>query len=272
MQQLSVACIAKHHKIRYHSSFSKWCMVVLSNIRIVLVNPSHPGNIGAVARAMKNMGLLNLVLVNPKRFPHHEATERASGAADVLANATVVESTQAAIADCNFVLATSSRERSLTWPQVTARQAAIECKQRVAQGNIAILFGAERTGLLNEELQLADKHLIIPANPDYPSLNLAQAVQLITYELFQAFQEECITTLTGPQKANSQEFEGMIEHFQDVLTALDIWSPDHPKKLMPKVRRLLTKAECDKEEINILRGLLKVFHTLAMRQHSHEVE
>lgn len=237
---------------------------MLEKIRIVLVNPSHPGNIGAVARAMKNMGLSKLVLVNPKIFPHHEATERASGAADLLAQAMVVNDTKSALVDCRYVLATSSRERTLSWPQVDPQSAALESLQWAAQEcEVAIIFGAERTGLVNEDLQLADKHLVIPANPAYPSLNLAQAVQLITYELFKQSQEKHVHFGPAKQKAPHQDFEGMMGHFEQVLTALEIWSPEHPKKLMPKIRRLLTKAELEKEEINILRGLLKIFHTLA---------
>lgn len=234
---------------------------MLKNIRIVLVKPSHPGNIGAVARSMKNMGITSLALVEPKQFPHYEATERASGAADVLEHAMVVGSVQDAIQDCHFVLATSSRERSLHWPQVFANEAAMQSLAQAQSGQVAILFGAERTGLLNEELQLAHKHVIISANPIYPSLNLAQAVQIVCYEIYQQSQTQI--EKVGSLPASKDEFEGVIEHFEQVLEALKIWDPKHPKKLMPKIRRMLTKANLEPEEVNLLRGLLKVFHTQA---------
>jgi tRNA (cytidine32/uridine32-2'-O)-methyltransferase len=241
-------------------------VVLLKKIRVVLVNPSHPGNIGAVARSMKNMGLTELCLVNPKNFPNHEASERASGAADILVNAKVFENTADAVKNCTYILATSSRERTLPWPKATPEQAADILHERVNEGECAILFGAERTGLVNEDLQLADKHLIIPANPEYTSLNLAQAVQIVSYEIWKkfTFSEENNLSLNTTLKASKQEFEGMISHFEEVLTALDIWDPSHPKKLMPKIRRLLTKAECETDEINILRGLLKAFHSLVL--------
>ena len=155
-------------------------------IRIVLVATSHPGNIGAVARAMKNMGLSDLVLVRPRLFPHEDATARASGADDVLAQARVVDSVAEAIADCGLVAATTSRERDQNTRVLDVRAAALELVRESARGPVAILFGNERSGLANEEIAAARLLLRIPANPDYASLNIAMAVQLVSYEIYRA--------------------------------------------------------------------------------------
>ena len=150
----------------------------LNNIRIVLINTFHPGNIGAAARALKNMGLTNLYLVDPVDFPHTEADSRAAGAQDVLANAKVVSTLDEAIHDCQLVIGTSARNRTFDLPLLDARESATKILSESSQGNIAILFGRESKGLLNEELSLCNFHMFIPSNPDYPVLNISQAIQI----------------------------------------------------------------------------------------------
>ena len=164
---------------------------MLEKIRIVLVNPSHPGNIGATARAMKTMGLSKLYLVHPKDFPHTTAAVLAAGAEDVLDQCQVTSTLMEALTGCHFVMATSARERRLPWPSFDPRAAAEQALEATASGDVAILFGSERVGLLNSELQMAHAHIIIPANPDYTSLNLAAAVQVVCYELRMAFLRQC---------------------------------------------------------------------------------
>ena len=160
-------------------------------INIVLVETSHPGNIGSAARAMKNMGLSNLNLINPKKFPHGDARALSGNALDLLESAEVNQDIQSAIANSKYVLATSARERSIDWPIVEAREAAIKIKSMVEKGDeISILFGREDRGLTNEELQLANEHLIIPADTDYPVLNLAMSVQLVCYEIYMALKSD----------------------------------------------------------------------------------
>ncbi|MBV8801935.1 MAG: RNA methyltransferase, partial [Gammaproteobacteria bacterium] len=156
---------------------------MLDNIRIVLVNPSHPGNIGATARAMKTMGLKKLYLVNPRLFPHTNANEMASGALDVLGQAVVVDELDEALTDCELVVGTSARERAIPWPQLLPRELADLARIEAQKTTIAIVFGREQSGLTNDELDRCHFHLIIPSNPDYSSLNLAAAVQVVAYEL-----------------------------------------------------------------------------------------
>jgi TrmH family RNA methyltransferase len=228
-----------------------------TDIRIVLVEPSHPGNIGATARAMKNMALGNLVLVRPKQFPHPEATARASGADDVLDRARVVDSVVEAIAGCGFVAATTSRDRDPNIRVADVRDAAVRI---VGEGRVrpaAVLFGAERTGLTNTELETAHLLIRIPANSEYLSLNLAMAVQLVSYELFLARGAKVVPPEREVPLANPVDVERMYTHLAQVLEEVNFRDRTQSgTHLMARIRRFLTRAELDQNEVNILRGFL----------------
>jgi len=234
--------------------------VPLSAIRIVLVEPSHPGNIGAVARAMKNMALGDLVLVRPKAYPHEEATARASGAGDILQRTKVVESVADAVADCGFVAATTSRSRDHNFRALDLHEAAARIFEMSARGPAALLFGAERTGLTNEELALAQLLIRIPANPEYPSLNLAMAVQLACYELFRAAGSPASSRPLSESPvplAPSADMERFYAHLQEVLDEVDFRDRTQGgTQLMTRIRRLFQRCEMDQNEVNILRGFL----------------
>src|SRR3954467_5093536 len=234
--------------------------VPLSAIRIVLVEPSHPGNIGAVARAMKNMGLSDLVLVRPKAFPHAEATARASGADDLLARARVVDSVEAAVADCGYVAATTSRSRDQNFRAFDLHEAATRIFEMSERGPSAVLFGAERTGLTNDELALAHLLIRIPANPEYPSLNLAMAVQLTTYELFRAAGSPASTRPLSESPvplAPGADLERFYAPLQEVMDEVEFKDrTPGGTHLMTRIRRLFQRCEMDQNEVNILRGLL----------------
>ena len=234
--------------------------VPLSAIRIVLVEPSHPGNIGAVARALKNMALTDLVLVRPKAFPDPEARARASGAADLLDRARVVETVAEAVADCGFVAATTSRPRDQNFRALDLHEAAHQLFEKSGQAPVAVLFGAERTGLTNEELALAHLLIRIPANPEYPSLNLAMAVQLITYELFRAAGSPAgsrpLSQVTVPP-ASGEDMERFYTHLAQVMEEVDFRDRTQAgTALMTRIRRLFQRCEMDQNEVNILRGIL----------------
>jgi TrmH family RNA methyltransferase len=231
---------------------------MLSNIRIVLVEPSHPGNIGAAARAMKNMCLEHLYLVSPEKYPHADASARATGADDVLDAAVVTDSLQAAVADCTMVLGASARLRTLNWPQYDPRQAAEEASKASQTSRVAFVFGRERTGLTNEELDLCHYLVHIPCNEQFSSLNLAAAVQVLSYEIFVADQlkprEKIIEDIEIP--ANQLEMQRFYQHLENTLIKIDFLDPDQPKKLMRRLRRLYNRAQPEQTEINILRGIL----------------
>jgi TrmH family RNA methyltransferase len=227
------------------------------SIRVVLVDPKHPGNIGAVARAMKNMGLNELHLVRPKAFPDPEATARASGADDVLEAARVHEHFEDAIADCGFVVGTSSRQRHLTFDLLEPR----ECAQLVAEaaqvGNVALVFGSEKYGLMNVELARCHRLVTIPTSGTYASLNLAMAVQVIAYEVLLATRPGA-PTQPPPEIpfATAREMELFYEHFERVLEVIDFRDRTGGGHLMARIRRLFNRARLDQNEINILRGFL----------------
>jgi tRNA (cytidine32/uridine32-2'-O)-methyltransferase len=226
-------------------------------IRIVLIDTSHPGNIGAVARAMKNMALSHLTLVRPLAFPHAEASARASGADDVLATATVVSTVTEAVANCGFVAATTSRERDQNFRILDVRDAAVRAVQEAARGPVAILFGAERTGLTNEDLSLAHVLMRIPANPAYASLNIAMAVQLVAYELYRATGARYVQPEQLVPRATGEEMERLYEHLADVMELIEFRDrTQNGTVLMQRIRRFLQRAELDKNEANILRGIL----------------
>jgi tRNA (cytidine32/uridine32-2'-O)-methyltransferase len=236
---------------------------MFSNIRIVLINTSHPGNIGSAARAMKTMGLSSLVLVAPQLFPHDKAKEMAASAADLLEQTVVVNTLDEAIADCSLIIGTSARWRAVPWPLLSPREVACRAMQEATQHKVAILFGREQNGLTNEELQRCHFHVHIPSNPDYSSLNLAAAVQILAYELRTA----SITPagpILGPESeqfwdyrlATAEEMESFYGHLQRTLIGIDFLSPEAPRKLMLRLRRLFNRARPDMMEINILRGML----------------
>lgn len=252
---------------------------VLSQIKIVLCQTSHPGNIGAAARAMKTMGLRHLVLVNPKDYPSVEATARSSGAIDILEAAQVVGSLEEAVADCRLVIGTSSRNRSLPWPMVEPREIKTIVEKDPQALPMAIVFGRESSGLLNEELQLCHYHVNIPANPDYMSLNLAAAVQVICYEcrLLALDQESSLHSAPGDSRSGSRsdsdstaadalgdsevkatvaQTEGLYQHFESVMIETGFFDPEQPKLLPTRLHRLFAKAQLTEAEVNILRGFL----------------
>lgn len=229
-------------------------------INIVLVEPSHPGNVGATARAMKTMGFSRLVLVNPKSFPHPQAIALSAGAEDILENAVVVQTLEEAIAESVLVVGTSARFRSLSWPLKTVRHWVEEISVAPLQGPLSILFGAERIGLTNEQLHQCHSHIWIPTNPEYSSLNLASAVQLICYELRQGLMNQekekislCVPTVP---KATAQELEGFFKHLETILYHTHFLDPAQPKQLIGRLRRLFFRADLDIQEVNILRGIL----------------
>jgi TrmH family RNA methyltransferase len=225
-------------------------------IRIVLVDTSHPGNIGASARALKNMGLSSLVLVRPQSYPDPEATARASGAADLLAEASVLPSIDAAIAGCGLVFGTSARRRNANWRMLDARMAAAEL---LAAGNTrpaAVLFGGERNGLANDELARCHALIQIPADPVYESLNLAQAVQIVCYEIMMARRSSAVPPEPVSQPAGTEDMAALHRHLDAVLERIGFMHPGNAAQLRPRLERLLARAVPDEKEVRILRGLL----------------
>jgi len=234
----------------------------LSAIRIVLVEPSHPGNIGGAARAMKTMGLTDLALVNPLRYPDPQAEWRAAGAQDVLESARVYASLDEAIADRQWVVGTSTRVRRIPWPLEKAEAVAAGVLERLPTHRVAILFGRETSGLANEELQKCHCHLVIPANPDYSSLNLAMAVQVVCYEIYRQIEDGGIEAAQWDRSpATSAQIEGLIGHFESELVASGFLDPGNPGQTMTRLRRLLTRITPDETEVAMLRGILKQLGT-----------
>jgi TrmH family RNA methyltransferase len=227
------------------------------SIRIVLVEPSHPGNIGAAARAMKNMGLYELVLVRPKVFPHADATARASGADDLLARAQVVDTLEAALDGCGFVAATTSRDRDQNFRVLDVKDAAERIVAESQKSSAAVLFGAERTGLTNEALETAHVLIRIPASTEYASLNLGMAVQLVAYELFRASSNPQVPDPRTAPLATPEEMERLYLHLAQVMEEVDFRDRTQAgTHLMARIRRIFQRAELDQNEMNILRGLL----------------
>jgi len=226
------------------------------SIRIVLVGTTHPGNIGAVARAMKNMGLSDLALVDPRCFPHEEATARASGAHDLLENAIRVETLPEAIADCVYIAGASARPRSINWPCLDCKDAAARLLEESAHGKVAAVFGPEKTGLSNSDLDHCDTLLTIPTHPNFSSLNLAMAVQVLAYEIRAAQAEKRPAYEAEAPLATSAELELFYGHLERTLTDLQFLDPDNPRYLMRRLRRLFVRARPDQNELNILRGIL----------------
>jgi tRNA (cytidine32/uridine32-2'-O)-methyltransferase len=242
----------------------------LQQIRIVMVNTTLPANIGAAARAMKTMGLSQLVLVDPKSFPHGDATALASGAADVLQQARVVATLEDAISDCQLVFGTSARSRTIPWPLLDARPAtALAIDAGRQQQQIAIVFGREDRGLTNEELALCNYHLTIPVNPEYGVLNVSAAIQVICYELrMHALLAQAPTTAGDDQMpithhtvwdeplVDQTHMQQFYAHFEQTLADIDFLDPDNPRLLPLRIRRLFGRVRLDRMEYNLLRGVL----------------
>ena len=227
-----------------------------TNIRIVLVNTSHPGNIGAAARAMKNMGLSELMLVEPANFPNADATARASGADDVLQAATVCGSLAEAIDGCTLVFGASARLRSLPWPIVEPREMAEQVIAESAQSSVAIVFGREHSGLTNAELEICNALVHIPCNEDFSSLNIAAAVQVLCYEVNLAAGAGTAKAEDDSEIATSDELERFHQHLEETLVEIDFLDPNKPRLLMRRLKRLFNRARLEQTEVNILRGIL----------------
>ncbi|MEW8506522.1 MAG: RNA methyltransferase [Candidatus Thiodiazotropha sp.] len=230
---------------------------MLKNIRIVLVDTSHPGNIGAAARAMKNMALRQLHLVTPQQFPHHEATSRASGADDLLNDARVAGSLDEALAGCRLVVGTSARSRSVEWPVVSPREAAAKLAAEAKLGEVALVFGRERSGLSNSELDRCTFLVNIPTNEAYSSLNLGAAVQVLAYEIYLAHRGAPDGVAEGNRDlATADMLQGFHEHLAQALDDIGFTDPRQSQKLLRRLRSMFQRARPDKDEINILRGIL----------------
>jgi len=231
----------------------------LSHIRIVLSHTSHPGNIGATARAMKTMGIASLYLVNPKRFPDAEADARASGAADVLQSARVCASLSEALQGTVHALAVSARRRELAHASTDARSAAQELIALARQGEVALVFGTEMSGLTNEEILQCRAVAHIPTDPACSSLNLAAAVQVMAYEARLAALGASLPALAEAEPARHEDVENFYVHLEQSLLASGFLDPANPKRLLPRLRRLFGRARLEQEEVNILRGVLNSF-------------
>lgn len=252
--------------------------VQAEDIRIVLVEPSHPGNIGGAARAMKTMGLRDLAIVNPLRFPDPQAVWRAAGAVDLVDGARVFGGVEGAIADCGWVVGTSARSRRVPWPVATVEQFADRLAREDLGGKpTAILFGREDRGLSNSELECCNLHLVIPANPEYPSLNLAMAVQVVCYEIRRALMRAATADAapaglslatanrgTAPglpadwdrSPASGADLAALYRHLSRVLTAIKFQDPGNPRLAMTRLRRMFARMRPDQTEVAILRGVL----------------
>jgi tRNA (cytidine32/uridine32-2'-O)-methyltransferase len=227
------------------------------SICIVLVGTTHPGNIGACARAMKNMGIHDMRLVDPQKFPHAEAKARASGAEDVLENAMIFERLEDAITDCVYVAGASARSRSIDWPLLDAKDAAARLVAESNRGMVAVVFGPEQSGLCNSDLDRCDTLLTIPTDPNFSSLNLGMAVQVITYEIRSALITDKMPEYVSDEPAaTSEEMEHFYEHLEQVLTDSRFLDPKNPRNLMRRLRRLFVRVRPDRNELNILRGIL----------------
>jgi TrmH family RNA methyltransferase len=240
---------------------------LFNNIRVVLCQTSHPGNIGSTARAMKTMGLDRLYLVRPKHFPDPEATSLAVNAAGVLETAVVTQTLEQALADCQFVIGVSGKERSLSQQVMTVREAAQVVKTTAVQSQVALVFGTEMSGLSNAEADLCHVLATIPANPEYTSLNLAQAVQIMSYEVRMALTTgELHYQEKAAELATQDELERFYEHMREVLEHIGYINPRAPKKLFERLRRLYGRTRLEKEEVNLLRGIL----TLSVNPKKHD--
>ncbi|CDH23920.1 putative methyl transferase in Fe-S cluster assembly [Xenorhabdus bovienii str. kraussei Becker Underwood] len=248
--------------LRYSALIPNLKAVMLENIRIILVETSHTGNMGSAARAMKTMGLTNLYLVNPLVQPDSHSIALSAGASDVIGNATIVNTLDEALAGCELVIGTSARSRTLSWPMVEPRECGERCIKAAGHSPVAVVFGRERVGLTNEELQKCNYHLYIPTNPEYGSLNLAMAVQLASYEIRMAYlavqekSEHVESTEHEIEYPPVEDMERFYQHLEQVLNDSGFIRKAHPGQIMNKLRRLYTRARPETQELNILRGIL----------------
>jgi len=237
--------------------------MLLNEVRVVLVNTSHNGNVGSAARAMKTMGLSKLYLVDPVNEIDSHASALAAGATDVLGNAVVVNTLEEAIADCSLVIGTSARSRTLSWPMVEPRECGEKMVEGAKSGPVALVFGRENSGLSNEELQLCHYHVCIPANPEYSSLNLAMAVQTLCYEVRMSYlaSQKSVNSIDPAIVdesiyPSSKQMELFYEHLETTLNETGFIVKQHPGIVMTKLRRLFNRARPEEIELNILRGIL----------------
>jgi len=234
---------------------------LLERIRTVLCATTHPGNIGATARALKTMGLRKLYLVNPRYYPHPEATAMAAGAADVLDNAVVCGSLEIALSGTVRAIGCSARRRDLSPRALSFRDAATELlhssSSSSSSSELAVVYGTEMSGLTNQELSLCHELAYLPANPNYSSLNLAQAVQVMAYELRMALSETGTALCKSYEPASFEEVELLFKHFEEKMIAIGFLDADNPKRLMQRLRRLFGRTQLEKQEVNIFRGFLK---------------
>ena len=229
---------------------------LLNSVKIVLVGTTHPGNIGAAARAMKNMGFRNLSLVKPKEFPSDVATYRSKAAKDILENALIFNNLEEAVVDCELVIGTSARDRKVPWPILSPKESAEEVSNSLKIHKIAIVFGREDRGLTNEELGLCNYHVHIPTDPEYSSLNLSQAVQILVYEIRMAvLSDDENQDYWDVELANNNQTEMLIQHMDELMQEVEFYDVDNPRKLLLRVRRFFKRSRIDVMETNIFRGL-----------------
>ena len=230
---------------------------LLNSVKVVLVGTTHPGNIGATARAMKNMGIIDLALVEPKEFPSDVATFRSKAAKDILEKASVHTSLEEAISECELVVGTSARGRTVPWPVLNPREAAEEMHKSSLNGKVAIVFGREDRGLTNEELGLCNFHVHIPSDPEYSSLNLSQAVQILAYEIRLSYLQDRHVNeeYWDVELANNEQTERLINHMDELMQEVDFYDVENPRKLLVRVRRFFKRSKIDVMEANIFRGL-----------------
>ena len=229
----------------------------LSSVRIVLVATSHPGNIGSAARAMKTMGIESLYLVTPKSFPDYKAKEMAAGADSVLDNAVITQTLDEALVGCQLVFATSARPRGMSLPGLIPHSFAQLASEQSDNTQIAIVFGREHSGLTNEELLKCHYHVHIPSNPEYSSLNLSQAVQIMAYELrMKLLSPEAHVSMRHDEFASVDEIEQFYSHLKEVFIETQFLKESNPRRLMLRVRRLFNRVNLEKMEVSILRGML----------------
>ena len=224
----------------------------------ILVEPSHPGNIGATARAIKNMGFTNLSLINPKDFPNDDAFYRAKGAKDILENIKIYEDLSDALKDATLIFGTSARTRTIPWPTKTSSELSIVLKKALESGNakVCFVFGREISGLSNEELQMCDYHIKIPTDEDFSSINLSHAVQIISYILKMELDTFDRPTNISEDVPTFQDNEYLIEHFDKVMKLIEFYDQENPKQVKTRIRRLVKRLQPDKLETGILRGFL----------------
>ncbi len=233
----------------------------LERVRVVLCGTSHPGNIGASARALKTMGLASLYLVRPKRFPDADADAMASSAADLLRTAAVCGSIDEALDGTVFAVACTARSRDLSHAVLTAREAGVRLVCEAAHGPVALVFGPEQSGLTGRDVGRCSAIGMIPTNPDYSSLNLAAAVQIFAYEVRQAADAVASYPQNTHEAANYSDVELFFRHLEQTLYDIGFLDPNQPKRLMQRLRRLFQRARLEKEEVNILRGILTAAQT-----------